>query len=439
MRRLPAYLPLSLACLLASSALAADDPVLTQAQKLLDQRQAQAAFDLLAPLEDTRAGNPDFDYLYGTAALDTNRGGIAAFAFERCLAVDPRHGPCRVMMARTHLALGEHKSARRELETVQASSPPPEVKALVSQYLGAAARQEAGEKRAFSAYAQLGLGHDSNVSSTTADTQIAIPLFGGVLFTLNGVSTRQDDVFAQAEAGASYAHALSPAWSLLADATVAARQYQDVDVFNNRAANLGLGVSWRQGPDNVQLKLQAQDYALDNEGYRSLYGTMAQYQRALDDSTAVSLYTQASRLDHHLLGVPDASRYTLGTGYSRALEMALSPVLYGGFYGGREVSEGPDLLNQDFYGLRLGGSLGLTAALRLTAGLSVEQRKFGDTDFIFLETREDTGYDASLGAIWQLTPALSLRPNYSFTRNDSNVVLSDYDRHVGSLDLRYEM
>jgi hypothetical protein len=40
-------------------------------------------------------------------------------------------------MARTHLALGETDNARAELEVVNAYNPPPEVKQIVNQYLGA--------------------------------------------------------------------------------------------------------------------------------------------------------------------------------------------------------------------------------------------------------------------------------------------------------------
>jgi opacity protein-like surface antigen len=110
-----------------------------------------------------------------------------------------------------------------------------------------------------------------------------------------------------------------------------------------------------------------------------------------------------------------------------------------GLYGGEENSEGKDSSSQDFYGLRVGGSLGLLVNLRLTGSLSIEQRTFGGTDPLFLVTREDTGMDLSLGAIYQPASQLSLRPTYTYSKNDSNIVLSDYDRHVISLDLRYEM
>ncbi len=438
--RLPASLALTLAFSLSPLAQAvSNDPVLTQADQLISQRQAAAAFDLLAPLEDERAGDPDYDYLLGLAAIETGRGGIAAFAFERCLAVDPKNGPCRVQMARTHLALGETGAAREELQAVQASEPPREVNDLVSQYLGALTQREKEEKRRVDAHVQVGAGYDTNVSGTTDATIIAIPRLGGLPFTLSGVSTKQEDAFLEVEAGVSLDQALSPAWRLLLDANLDSRQYLDVDSFNSISTDASLGLGWMTGPNSVQAKLQLQDYRLDEEAFRSLYGVLAQFQHTYGEKAAVSAYAQGSQIDYHL-GNPDARRYTLGTGYSRALETALATTVYGGFYGGTEESDKAGVgLGQDFMGLRLGGSLALKSNLALTVALSAEQRTFDGISPLFLVEREDTGVDASLGAIWKLDSKLSLRPTYTYSSSDSNTVLSDYDRHLVSLNLRYDM
>ncbi|MDI1301653.1 MAG: tetratricopeptide repeat protein [bacterium] len=441
MRRLPlrAALALTLFALHPLVLAASTDPTLVQAEALLGQHQPKSAFDLLAPLEDERAGDPDYDYLYGQAALESGQSSIAAFAFERCLATDPKNGPCRMQMARAHMALGENASAREELALVEQSQPPAEVTALIQQYLGALSQRGISEKRRVSGYVQLGLGYDSNVSSSTSNTQIALPAFGGLPFTLNGVATRQEDRFQQAAAGASVEYSLNPAWSLLGDAALSGRVYPDQDTFNNQVSDAALGAAYRAGHSSLLAKFQAQDYRLDNNAFRSLYGILTQYQYAASENAAASAYVQASHLDYHLKGTPDARRYTVGAGYSQAFNGDLAPALYAGLYGGQENSDGNDYLSQDFYGLRLGGSLGLSSQVRLTASLSVEQRKFGGTDPLFLVTREDTGTDLGLGAVYQPTPHFSVRPTYTYSKNTSNIVLSDYDRHVISLDLRYGM
>jgi tetratricopeptide (TPR) repeat protein len=418
-------------------ALAANtDPVLAKADQLLKQRQPQEAYNLLAPLEDERSGQPDYDYLYGLAALETGKAGVAAFAFERCLATDPRNGPCRVMMARTHMAMGEHKSARAELEAVQASNPPTEVQNLVAQYMGTVSKLEAREKHRVGFYAQAGGGYDSNVTSTATDTQIAAPGIGAIIPLAPG-ATKQEDLFLQAEAGASLEHSTSPAWTLLADASIATRAYDDVDSFSSLAVNGGFGAAWRQGPDTILAKVQLQDYQLDSDPFRSLYGIVGQYQHAYSDDAAVSAFGHIAHLDNHIAGSDDSDRYTVGGGYSRALNSAV--VVYGSLYAGQELADTFDFQSQTFYGLRLGGSQGVREDLRLTASLSLEQRDFDDVNPFFQETREDTALDLSLGAIWKVGPKLSVRPAYTYTNSESSVVVSDYDRHVVAIDLRYEM
>lgn len=416
------------------------DPVLAKADALLNQNQPRSAFQLLAPLEDDRGGDPEFDYLYGLAALETGQASIAAFAFERCLAIDPKNGPCRVQMARTHLALGENSSAKLELESVQGSTPPVEVQALVKQYLGTISQREADEKRRIGAHAQIGLGYDSNVSSTTGQTQVALPAFGGLPFILSGVSTQQSDDFQQAEAGADFEYSLDPAWSLLGDATVNGRTYSEIDVFDSLVTAASLGAAYQVGPHSALVKLQTENYRLDHDPFRSLYGVLTQYQYAFSDMAAVSGYVQGSRLDYHTPGTPNANRFTLGGGYSEAYNSALAPTLYVGLYGGQEITDGSnDALSQDFYGLRLGGSLGLASNMRLTGSLSVEQRTFGGIDSLFLVTREDTSADLALGLIYKVDTHFSVKPAYTYSNNHSNTTLSDYDRHVLSIDFRYDM
>lgn len=427
--------------LLSPLALAAGnkDPRITQAETLLAKRQPASAYQLLAPLEDELSGNPDFDYVLGQAALESGQAGIAAFAFERCLSVDPKNGPCRVQMARTHLALGENGSARRELNTVQASQPPAEVSALVSQYLGTLEANESRARRNITAYAQIGLGYDSNPSSATDQLQIALPRFGGALFTLGGTSVKDSDAFAQVAAGASLEYRLSPAWSLLADGSASTRHYASVD-FDNLSADLGAGLGYRSGHHNVQAKVQFQDYRLDGDAYRRLAGLLGQYQYALSEQEVCSAYAQGSQLDYRQAGSADATRYTLGMGCSRAYKSALAPVYYLGLYGGQETSDVQGVGNgQDFYGLRAGGSLSASANWRLTGSLSVEGREFDGPNPTFLVVRKDTATDLSLGAIWRRAGSpLSVRPTYSYSRSNSNIVLNDYDRHVVSVDLRYE-
>lgn len=434
MRRLIAlsFLALSPLAMAVSS-----DPTIAQAEQFLAQRQPNSAYELLAAQEDERGGNPDFDYVLGQAALESGRASEAAFAFERCLATDPKNGPCRVMMARTHLALGEDNSAKKELEAVKASQPPVEVQNLVAQYLGAIQQREVNEQRRIGAWAQLGLGWDGNVNSARADSNVIFPSLPGMVWTLNPAGVQQKDGFAQGGAGASLQYKLNPAFAFLADAGVNARGYQEWNNFNSLTLDGSVGLSWRTGPNSVLAKLQQQSLELDTDSYRNFTGILLQYQHAMSETAAFSAYVQDSLLDYRK-NRPDANRYTAGLGYSGVV--GESAVIYTGLYGGAEESDGnAKHLNQDFYGARVGGSIG-QGAVRGTGSLSVEQRKFGGPQpLVMTVAQKDTQIDASLGAIWQLNKPMSVRPTYTYTTSSSNNPLSDFDRHTFSVDFRYEL
>src|SRR5262249_32281549 len=150
--------------------------------------------ELLAPLESQRAGDPEYDYLLGIAALDSGQRERAIFALERVLAVQPNNAQARAEIARAYFEAGGKEKARGEVSNVSSSNPPEAVQQTIDRYLSAL---QAGPKR-FSGFLEIGFGHDSNVNSATASSQIAIPALGGAMVQLNPGSVKQSDTFTMA-------------------------------------------------------------------------------------------------------------------------------------------------------------------------------------------------------------------------------------------------
>ena len=53
-------------------------------------------------------------------------------------------------------------------------------------------------------------------------------------------------------------------------------------------------------------------------------------------------------------------------------------------------------------------------------------------------TRHDHNASANLSALYLISANWSVRAEYQYARNSSNLELYDYTRHVGALKLRYE-
>ncbi len=113
------------------------DAVTDNAKALLDKGEAKAAYALLEPLEPQRAGDPEYDFLLGLAALEIGKNTNAVFALERVLAVDPNHARARAEIARAYAALGEASTAKQEFEAAKRQGVPPEVANTIDRMLAA--------------------------------------------------------------------------------------------------------------------------------------------------------------------------------------------------------------------------------------------------------------------------------------------------------------
>lgn len=431
---------LTLATLLATSTGVMADEVLQQAESLLAGQKAADAVALLAPLEDERAGDPDYDYLLGQALLETGDPSNAVFAFERCLTAQPENGPCRVQMARTHLAMGETANARAELETIQAYNPPAQVQELVSKFLGAVSVREKQEKRQLTAYAQAGAGFDSNANSATDASQFAIP---GFVFPLNAQNRRLESSFAGLQTGGSFIYRHTQKFSSSGDIGLNLRNYFDESQFSYNMLDGSVGANYRLSNGQISTKLSLQKMWLDGNAYRDVVGLNGQYQRDIGLTGQLACFLQTNRMRYDSQTSRDSDRLLGGVAWTQGFDGTYSPVVYASAYTGNDkTSSNAPVSTQfanDFFGLRTGGTLSFSNTLRMNGSISYESRSYDTPQLINSIVRDDKQTDLSLGLAWRIKPALTLQPVFTFTQNTSNTVIYDFDRHVISLDLRYDL
>ncbi|MGB5441272.1 MAG: tetratricopeptide repeat protein, partial [Gammaproteobacteria bacterium] len=132
-------------------------------EQLLREGKAEQAYTRLLESFDQYAGIPDFDYLFGLAAIDSGHPTEAIFAFERILDVIPVHAEARIELARAYYKLNEYQAAQQEFETVREDAPLA-VQSTIDKFLAAIKYASAPAQPHFEAYVQAGLGYDSNVN-----------------------------------------------------------------------------------------------------------------------------------------------------------------------------------------------------------------------------------------------------------------------------------
>lgn len=417
-----------------TSALA--DALTDRAKALLAQKQHRQAYDLLLPQEAARAGDPEFDYLLGIAAIDSGEPERGVFALERVLAVQPNNHVARAEIARAYLALGERDSARREFETVRKQPVPVEVQQSIDGYLSAIASAEVTQLTGF---IELGYGYDSNVNSATAGNQIAVPSLGGIVATLDPTSTRNSDTFTMLAGGLNLTQKFAKDWAIVGGLSGNAKLNTHEDQFDTLTLDANLGVRWASGAEAITVAGQFQDFELDYARYRDTKGMVAQWQHAIDERRQFTFYGQMADLHYPSQDIRDSTRSVLGTAYGQVLTGEYSPVLFVSAYVGQERVHANDVpwLGDEFFGVRAGGQLRMGLGWTVFSNLAYEYREYGGTDPTFLVVREDKQLDFTFGLSYLLRPNTTLIAQYNYTDVDSNIPINSFTRNVGMISLRF--
>jgi tetratricopeptide (TPR) repeat protein len=424
--------------LLCLSLGAAADAVTDRAKALLQRQDAAGAYKLLLPLEPQRAGDPEYDYLLGIAALDAGDPERAIFALERVLAVQPDNLQARAEIARAYFEIGERDTAKREFEAVRARGVPGDVRETIDRFLSAI---EAARKRRFNAYVEFAVGHDSNVNSATSQSQVAVPFFGGAIVQLAPGSTRIKDDFWSLSAGLSFTNEIAADWSLVGSASYYGKYNGDETRFDTGALDGAIGVRWARANNAVTGALQVQQYNVDGDSFRESAGGVVQWQHHLSQASQVSLYAQLADLTYPDLSqsIRDARRTIIGGAAAHAFGGESAAVVFASVYGGEEKEDAQNVphLGHKPVGVRVGAQWRLAPGVHLLANASAEQRRYGGIDPLFLVEREDTQFDATVVLNYTIRATKwSVRPQLSFTDNDSNIEIYAFRRTVAQLGLR---
>jgi outer membrane protein len=409
---------------------------LIDAQALILKGDFNATYELLEPLEVGRAGEKEYDYLLGVAAVESNHLTRGAFALERVLARDPNHKDARAEMAKAYFLLGETEASKTEFNNVLQQNPDEKTKKIIEKLLTDIQKTE-GTATTFTAYLDLGLGWDSNVSSVPNISAIAVPLIGGT-FQLGNSALAKSDNFANLAAGISFRHPFTKQFSVFGGVNGTNHLNGSETAFDNSSLDFNAGLQYVQDKNNLIFSLQDSHFDLDAEGFRHAYGGSAQWIYNLDAYNQGGIYTQFTRLNYTGNSTQNSDRTIVGINAAHAFQGSYKPVMFASYYGGRDVARDEDVnaISQDVLGLRLGGQLNFNDQWQLFSTFSYELRQNDRKNTAFLKARKDDQYDATMGMRYTPARGWTVKPQISYTQNDSNIELYGYDRSIVSVNVR---
>jgi len=449
------------AVLAAACTFAAADEI-SDARDLVKQGNSERAWQMLEPLERTRAGNVDFDYLLGVAAYDTGRYDRAVVAFERALLASPGFFSARFDLARAYFALGADDLAQQEFNRLLQQNPTPEGVRAIKDHLDAIEKRRKGPQNRWKGYIEGGAGYDNNLSSTTPDFTNAI----GGAFGIPGVVPTGNSILRSAPfwalgGGGAGGIPIGNDFEAIGAIDLKGRSYTRYDEFDYRLLDAQLGVLWGRDATSVQVTAIGQAFRQDGDAPAPATG-----ERPANDRNAAGInvegrhgfgggwegfaIAQWMRLRYPTNRTQDTDQVYGSAGVLRPTRgdwpgLVLASVFYSKDRAKNDESVDPQT-----------GTPALDVG-RTTAGIrGYVQRDFANKAYAFLyvgfSVRKDDGAYARATTVeygrdklWEITLGgaipyrnWSLRPGVTFLHNDSNIDLYSFKRTEASLMLRYE-
>ncbi len=424
--------------LMVSFSIIARADLLGDARQYIDHKQPARAYELLAAHLGEYAGNADFDYLLGITALDSGHPSEAIFALERILDSQPDHALARAELARAYYLLGEDAVAREEFESLREQQLPAGMQETIDHYLSAIDQRRPGQAYDLNPYVSMGLGYDSNVNSATDASQIALPALGNLLATLDSTGRKQRSGIMDLGAGIRFASAIHEGLDFFGSIDFDERLALHQSEFSTRTADGAIGLHWQRGEEQYRLTAQGQRYFVNGNTNRNLAGMQAQWQHRINQSNQVSLFGQFSIQRYPDQSVRDVNSYTGGGAWVHAFTGKHAALLFCSLFLGTddELSDSRQDQGRDFGGLRIGGRYNVSARIQAYASMNYQHSRYGAADPIFLKRRRDNFASLSLGARYAIGQHWSLRPELSYTHNDSTLPVNGYERMEAMLTLR---
>ncbi|MDZ7827317.1 MAG: tetratricopeptide repeat protein [Gammaproteobacteria bacterium] len=232
LRALTTTLALGAAMLLPPMVSAAPDSLAT-IKELLSQQQYQRAYEQASAAEERYEGNPEFDFAYGLAALESGHYPEAIFALERVMLARPDQLRVRLELGRAHFLAGNYRAAQTEFARVLSQDPPAGVRANIDRFMSRIETAQRSQRRDLGAWVDARLGSDSNINSATASEQINTPIGQ---FDLVRDGQEIEDEYVRWEVGGQWREPLTKDSGL----DVSAR-WEQKNNFSTDAFDLGIG------------------------------------------------------------------------------------------------------------------------------------------------------------------------------------------------------
>ena len=283
-QQLPATPIVFLVNLLFASAhlLAAEDQSPVPAMEaLVTQEQYQQAFALGQENLNEWEGDPDFDYIFSLAALESGDANDSFFALERVAATATDSGLralARLELARAYFVTNNLTAPEKLFNAVLATNPPPNVQQNIQFFLQLIAARQNAQTPTLNWTVSPVIGSDSNANSATSNGLIDTPLIGQIELDPAGQET--EDNFSNTTLTMAYQYPFTRDRSLNFNLNLGPLNNFDTDQFDIDNVRGELAYNWGNEVHRFKHGISTGKVNLDQNGFQKSLALDSSWQRA---------------------------------------------------------------------------------------------------------------------------------------------------------------
>ncbi len=309
----------------------------------------------------------------------------------------------------------------------------------MEQYAKVAEARAKNQTTTGTGYVELSMGSDSNIGSATGLSSLTLPS-SGLYSPAAPTGLKTADSYSALAVGGEVTHQLNEQWGLYGGADYRGRNYQLYTESGYATLDTRLGVSYTNGTWLLRSGLTLGQYNLNQSRIRDTSGATLDWRMALSKTSQLSFGATYSDATYALSSSASQNTQTstLTAGWLTAVGDGTAVFSLTGSYGIERAVGGRDDGDRRYYGPRLSIQKSFGDRLGAFATVGATYSKYAGTNSLYLVPRDESLYDLTLGMTMAVTKGLSLRPQLTVTRNNSNADLYSYDKNDFSINLRLD-
>jgi outer membrane protein len=437
--------------MVSTFAFAAPD-VLSRAQRELAAGNPKQAYMMLIAEQDKFGGDVEFDYLLGVAALDSGKVDDAIIAFERVLAKNPKNAGAQLDLGRAYFTAGSFDLAEATFLVLRRSNPPPNAMLAINRYLDAINARKKKSARSIMAWGETSLGYDTNLTGVPNDFSAAVASsFNLIGIDPTGNSIKRKAPYIGAAVGADIEQPLGRNWSALLTGELRGRAYRKESDFNSLFGELRGGAGWTGGDHQLRLLVGGSYFSQEAQAPgepkptndRRGASVSADYRLALSQNQQINVGLTGAQTRFPKNDIEDINSIVISGGWAKTFEGRGAPILQlSGFFGNdkaeRKLADDTADKSKRIGGVRAFAQYSLTEKLAVfnSTGYTLRNDQSAFARATEVEFGRDKLFDTTLGVNWRFKPSCTMRAQWFFSKNASNIAIYDYTRSEISSNIR---